>query len=334
MNTPLPQVLDEDPEGWIGVDPPKPTLPPDVPPLDCSPACPWRPVDWRWQMAVWVAEGRRRPEHPWVDDRIRRASRFVAVLARRAYPNNQHLVRRFGAIAEAHRLHVAASQPVRAELEARLIAGQDDDAIAGKMGLSPAAVGTHHDLFYSVRELLAAEGVVLGVIYQGPYHRQLTDGDRDVILRLIGFYAGPLMIDEVLAYWADPVRLSVDFTRLSQPELAVAYRRVSIRAVLATLTLPATKRAMSELNALQELRQQMRLALSRPPETSFALRLTDNWIDRCLRDVRARPEAQEPAHLARPAAGPADSPQPAACASNGPPPPNAAPAQPAAVHAA
>ena len=87
-------------------------------------------------------------------------------------------------------------------------------------------------MFFCVRESLQAEAYLLGVIYEGLYHRRPSDDDREVILRLVGFYAGPLMIDEVLAYWAAPPRLSVGFRRLSQHDLAVGSSEAANEGVI------------------------------------------------------------------------------------------------------
>src|SRR5262245_47093663 len=91
------------------------------------------------------------------DDATRQAWLFRRALGRcRAEEDREGLARNFPALADAHRRFTTDELLQRATLEARLLAGEGDDLIAAKCGMTTAAVQAFHDTFFAVRPSLHA----------------------------------------------------------------------------------------------------------------------------------------------------------------------------------
>jgi hypothetical protein len=132
---------------------------------------PFRPLDWRWQLAVQLHAGDLPPRcRDWADAPVVRAARFLAgrpdpVLA-------QALAVRDGPALD------------RSELEARLLAGQPEAAIATAVGLPRAVVRLSAALFVHVCDRLAARGWLLHHAVGETAFTGLEPGDTDGALKL------------------------------------------------------------------------------------------------------------------------------------------------------
>src|SRR5262249_23286592 len=118
---------------------------------------PFRPLPRRrLRVEYLLAHGRRPGLRP--DDRLTGTGfRFLWAYQRCSDDAARaRLARRHPALAEAHAFFSTATPLARAEVEARLLAGQDDGGIAARCGLSAEAVMWFHDVFYDVRPCLHA----------------------------------------------------------------------------------------------------------------------------------------------------------------------------------
>src|SRR5206468_2759107 len=94
-----------------------------------------------------------RPDDPW----RRTAIALARAAARMAPPSSR---RRPPRGLEALRLRAASRGPARLAVEARLLAGQDDAAIAARTGLAEDTVAAYAALFFDVQPLLACPDAV------------------------------------------------------------------------------------------------------------------------------------------------------------------------------
>jgi hypothetical protein len=105
---------------------------------------------------------------------------------------------RFPAIAEAHSCFYRQSSLRRAEIEARLLAGQADDAIAERCQLSVWAMPTLHDLFYDVRPYLGDDALIARLaLLWCPFW---CNPDHGGALKLFGYSLGGRAVDALLHY--------------------------------------------------------------------------------------------------------------------------------------
>jgi hypothetical protein len=87
----------------------------------------------------------------------------------------------------------------RREAEARLLAGQSDDEVAGRLGIAAGVVEAYENLFYAVRDRLEAADwdhfqAIGPRLYEG-----YDAGDLEIIWKLFAFNGGPRVLDALLA---------------------------------------------------------------------------------------------------------------------------------------
>jgi hypothetical protein len=119
---------------------------------------PFQPPNLRWLRCHYLVRHERRASYDRDDHATFDGWRYLQ--DRRTCPDHsdyKRLAQRHPAVAAAHNFYRQAEQLKEAEVEARLLARQSDDGIAAQCGLSAAAVGAYHDLFFCVRDYLDAE---------------------------------------------------------------------------------------------------------------------------------------------------------------------------------
>src|SRR4051812_13407090 len=116
----------------------------DLDAVGCDPSSPCRPPDWRWRRARELtrddATTKRKSDDKWV----KRIARFQKALvtcsggsARRQWTSG------FEDMTLAHMIRYSWSDRARWELEARLLAGQDDRDIAARFEIPATAVAAY-----------------------------------------------------------------------------------------------------------------------------------------------------------------------------------------------
>jgi hypothetical protein len=195
----------------------------------------------RWLRCQYLLE-RRQPPSPTLDDDLtKEAWAFLRDLSRCVDDaDRQAVARRFPTVAEAHHFDTTAEPLKVAEVQARLLADEDDGAIAAKCGLSPAAVATYHDLYYYVRPCLKAEMYIVAVVLGPKVHRGMTRDDRDLLLKVFGLGFGPLGVDFLLDYFEHPPDVPDSLDQLDLPALQQLRVRLSIHRLVLELTTPVT----------------------------------------------------------------------------------------------
>jgi hypothetical protein len=154
-----------------------------------------RPPWWRWGRALELHEGQLRYRR-FDDEWVRRARRFVGVLARRDGDlGNPAVVSADRALAETARLSTTSQATLRHEVEARILAGQSDSEIAGIVGLDADVIEAFQALWFDIRARLNAIGWIGANIYGARFYRGTGGGDPELAARLIGFVLGPTAID-------------------------------------------------------------------------------------------------------------------------------------------
>lgn len=164
--------------------------------LDASRENPFRSLDWRWQLARQTRSPSRSRKLQG-DDWTRRAHGLHAAAARLAGdPERPRVARVDPAVSEAHRL-VRGDPTLRLQLECRLLAGQEDAAIAGDCGLGPDVVAAYAALFFDVRPLLAHQDALLFSVF-GEQLDKADGGGPVIALKLLTYFGGPVAADTLL----------------------------------------------------------------------------------------------------------------------------------------
>jgi hypothetical protein len=207
----------------------------------------------RWLRAGYLLRHRRWPfwgrDDPatWAAWRFRRGLRRCRGAADRA-----RLAARFPGVAEAHGSYRSAEPLKRAEVEARLLAGEGDAAVAAKTGLSAAGVATYHDVFFEVRPRLGADVYVLSVVLGGGRVFYAPDpDDHELLLKLFGYHMGGLYVDVLLGYFREPLVLPESLEGLDEAALRRLLGKLRTRLLLLAVTTPAEALAPQEWLRLQ-----------------------------------------------------------------------------------
>jgi hypothetical protein len=200
---------------------------------------PWKDPARRWRRCQYLLEHHRRPNSSKDDVVTWEAWRYLQDLARcRDDADRKQVAGDFPAVAEAHHLFTVAEPMRRAEVEARLLAQESDEEVADKCCLSPAGVACYHEVFFNVRPYLETRGYIVNVVLGSKVHYGMTPDDRELLLKMYGYYMGPLMVDELLDYWSDPPVVPESFAALDDTELAILQRKLQLHALILAQTLP------------------------------------------------------------------------------------------------
>jgi hypothetical protein len=256
-----------------------------LPPL---PQDPFVRPDWRHLRATClVAEGRR-ADHRRDDDRSREAWRLYRDLqgadeARRA------ALLEATPLGHAYAVYASTKPLRRDELEARLLARQSDGEIAGRMGLAAAVVAAYHDVYYCVRPRLDAAFYILTVAMDEKLHRNLTEDDRGLILKLFAYQQGPLVLDLLLDFWAHPPHMPNDPGQLGPEAFAALALKLRLKALLFVLTAPADARLLRMYAVIQDLLEQLGAAERLRGEPPAAFRAPADAVARCWKELEQAP---------------------------------------------
>jgi hypothetical protein len=161
---------------------------------------PRRPVDWRWQRAAIAATGeyplsRRRDGDTWVA----RATKFI-----REHENCETeldlaaLSERHPILYWAHDLWYTrddSGNPVRSEVEARLLADDEPDNIARRVATEVEVIEAYERLFFNVRERLCNRGYLMHCVLGPSIHLGFQASEYDLIWKLFAVLGGPLAVD-------------------------------------------------------------------------------------------------------------------------------------------
>jgi hypothetical protein len=195
---------------------------------------------WRWERSGYLIDHGRQPLQALDDDLTWEAWRFRRALSRcRDDADRAQLAREYPGLAEAHAGYTG--EPLRrAELEARLLAGADDPTVAGRMGLSPAAVAAYHDVHFEVRPHLKAHVYILGVVLGGGRVFYAPDPtDQGLLLRLFGYQMGEWAVDALLDHFREPPVLPASLDGLDEAALRRLLRKVRFQLLVLATTTPA-----------------------------------------------------------------------------------------------
>jgi hypothetical protein len=192
----------------------------------------------RWLRAGYLLEHGRRP-HSHDDDITRKVWRYRRELSRsRADGPSQRLGQVFPDLAAAHEIQVGEPL-VRWEVEARLLAGQADESIAARCGISALVAQTYHDVFFNLRSALKADMYILCEVIGWRFWPLVSPDDHQMLLKVFGYDFGEHGVDDYLAYLRSPPHVPSCLARLDQAELSSLQDRLRTRLNVLLMTTPA-----------------------------------------------------------------------------------------------
>jgi hypothetical protein len=166
------------------------------------------------------------------------------------------------------RLLAEAGGPPAWEVQSWLLAGQGDEQVAGLCGLPARVVAAYEALFFYVRPRLSARDWILNRAIWAGHTLSLTMPDLGVVLRSIGYFSGPLVLEVVLA--ATLGRPLPAWVAQGAPAGDTTYgERLLLRARLLAdaLMLPADT-GLPDLVRLHQVLHELRADRPAPPATA------------------------------------------------------------------
>jgi hypothetical protein len=162
--------------------------------LPFHPRNPLRPPHWRAARARELCYGRLRPRG--LDDTwICRARRVLAAVERIGGDLDHPRVAAIDEpVVAAYRLSLGDAR-LRLEIEARILSGQGDEAIAPIVGLDVRVVEAFSRLFWNVEPYLSAIDYIAATVFGPALYRREAAGDVELAARLVGFTLGPVAVD-------------------------------------------------------------------------------------------------------------------------------------------
>lgn len=164
----------------------------------CQKDHPQRPPHWRWERARLVRKFKTRaPSRKGDDTWVGQATKLQAALEGAGDEVDVfHALDRAGPLGTAYEVWDGDSAKegsgrsgsgLRAEVEARLLAGQPAEAIAARVGTSAEVLQAYEAVFFNVSDRLESTGWVIHQVIGPAIHRGMTDRDHDVLLRLFAY---------------------------------------------------------------------------------------------------------------------------------------------------
>jgi len=178
--------------------------------IELSPDNPWRPADWRWQRATRIAAGELRANRKFDDEHVTRAVRLARAVTDEtsATGTGQNVLANSDpTLFWAYNLKNTIAPAMRAEVEARVLAGDSDDEIRSRTGTTLGTLRTYEQLFFDVRDRLGCSAYVLHIVLGDELHRgSMSEKNYALLWKFFGYTYGPRMLDAIIGQAVAPYR--------------------------------------------------------------------------------------------------------------------------------
>ncbi len=224
---------------------------------------PLRPVNWRWERARRIVE-ETLPLSRFHDDRRVRSAvglRRALRAADASGSTDDARMRRHAHVYQAYQIHENASNQakmLRAEIEARVLAGQSAELIGELVVADPRLIEAYEALFFDARPYLNHRSYIVRQAIGPAVHAHINASDYPLLWRLFGYFAGPLVLDTLINAWsgvAKPTRAS-DVPGFTADLVSAEVSRAALIAVktynISTFTAPQILELFAKLRQIAE----------------------------------------------------------------------------------
>lgn len=219
---------------------------------NCDRENPIRAVDWRWLRATGFIDGSERAPSRVADlpagfKWIRAAIRFARERGTVISDSDLSMLKsRRPAIYWAHQIWDNRSHPLRAEIEARILARQDDHAIGFHTNTSPRIIEAYEALFFHVRDLLHRPAYILHTAIGPSLQRGLSEREFELLWKLFGYFYGPYVLNDLVSKCTNPMWCATpDNTGSAWTDNAIG--TLKMKAALAVTTVPVNQQTQLAL---------------------------------------------------------------------------------------
>lgn len=175
---------------------------------------PFRSPAWRFERVLQLVSNRPRPlpaSRAHDDIYVRTYRRFLMqIQSREAAEDQMELFLADQGLYLAHMLHHNPDKEWRAIAQASILARESDEKVADRIHSIPSAIDWYEKLFFNVRDRLKSRIYIIKTVLGRPDERRgvavsnaMSDYQRDMCLKLFGYFGGPLVLEWLLAGIAD-----------------------------------------------------------------------------------------------------------------------------------
>lgn len=98
----------------------------------------------------------------------------------------------------AYQLYSSPDERTRLTIEARILAGMDDESIAELYGTLPSTIAWYEMVFFNVRDRLNSRDWVQRIVLIPAILRGIEGRDEDAAWKLFGYFGGPAVLDALM----------------------------------------------------------------------------------------------------------------------------------------
>jgi hypothetical protein len=204
--------------------------------MELHPQNPIPPLHRRWRIAELVARGFT----PWAADRedpwVRRAVTYLKT-ASAAGAGTEQIAADLAGVDAAIQVH-KSEKLTRGILEARILARLPVDQVAAACQLTVGAVRAYEALFFDVADDLNFPDYIVMAVIGEKLHCGLTAADVDIILKHVGYFGGPILVDWLVDFYTSGVIVPDSLEAASPEEIRTLVRRLRAKALHLVYVLP------------------------------------------------------------------------------------------------
>jgi hypothetical protein len=171
---------------------------------------------------------------------IKRAASFLRAI--RATPNDAGLrvvANRYPDLFWAYYAWMDNANPTKHQLEAYLLAREDNWAAGFKCGMAPEQIEAYECVFFNVREKLNHPAYIVNSVIGPTLQRSLSDRDYSAMWKLYAYYYGPHVLEALVSKMVNPMWCGTPDT-VSNALQDDAIGTMKMKAALAAKTVPVS----------------------------------------------------------------------------------------------
>lgn len=189
---------------------------------------PFRPPNWKWRLAH-IVQRYGEPLPVKVTKEIRKLVEFKSLIESESEENwlSDEVYKRYSELLEAYKIYVS-NKPLRHILEARILAKEDFNTIASKLGIANIKIiKTYVSVFYDVIDRLNSPDYIVHIVIGLGGLSRIYD-----FWKFFGYWCGPNILDELIHMYNESEERNGDIwnsdcKKISKIQLALALRGAS-----------------------------------------------------------------------------------------------------------
>src|SRR5260370_3705677 len=217
------------------------------------PLHPLRPADFRWQLAIYLADETKQPFHRHDDRFLTIARRFLRL--QDSHGSDEFLVANMMPYMQAA-YDIYSRCPVASDrIEARVLADETAETIALKNGTTAGVILHYEGVFFEVRGRRENTDYILNAVIGALAADGMASWTSGMVWKFFAYFGGPIVLDAIMntaAVGQKPTTTDEAFTYLSQDARAAVARNIGLATRALEPRHPRTSMALTLINARLE----------------------------------------------------------------------------------